>query len=67
MADPLTTFPTARPGGYEPDLTWQPGYWTGNVYTPPEFAIDFQESGGGRWGQQLVVVGNDRIYYEQRE
>ena len=64
---PLTDFPTDRPNAYDPDLTWQPGSWDGSDYTDDEFASDYQAAGGGRWSQQLVVAGNDRIYYEDRE
>ena len=67
MADALPTFPAERPVAYDPDDTWQPGEWDGEDYTDGQFASNYQAAGGGRWGQQLVVAGNDRIYYEQRE
>jgi hypothetical protein len=63
----INPFPAERPDDYDPDQTWQPGEWDGNDYTEGEFATDYQAAGGGRWGQQLVVAGNDRVYYEQRE
>jgi hypothetical protein len=67
MADPLPTFPASRPGAYDPDEIWQPGEWSGGVWTTGQFAIDYQSASGGRWQQQLVVAGNDRIYYEPRD
>jgi hypothetical protein len=54
--DDLPVWPAARPVDYDPDLFWQPGTW--------EWSSDFVTTGGGRWGQQLFVLGNDQLYYE---
>jgi len=64
---PLPVYPADRPDDYEPDDIWQPGEWQNGEWQNGQFASDYQAAGGGRWGQQLVVAGNDRIYYEERE
>lgn len=62
-------FPPTRPGGYAPDDFWIPGEWNGGTYTPPEWGQPtdgrYFATGGGRWGIQLVAVGNGKIYYEE--
>jgi hypothetical protein len=60
----LTSFPASRPAAYDPDLFWQPDNWTGNTYTPSVWGEGFVTAGGGRWGQQLVAIGKDLVYYE---
>jgi len=54
----LAVFPSVRPAGYNPDLSWQPND------DPPGWGPDYVATGGGRWNQQLVCVGMDLIYYE---
>ena len=66
----ITDFPTTRPDGYDPDLIWTPDDWTDDVYTPSEWdepAGNYTVAGGGRWGQNLIAVGKDLIYYEAIE
>jgi len=67
--DDLITFPPTRPDAYDPDLSWLPGDWTDDVYTSPKWGTssDYVATGGGRWGQNLVVAGNKKIYYEAFE
>jgi hypothetical protein len=60
----LTPFPSARPDDYNPDFFWQPDNWTGDTYVPSDWGPGYVATGGGRWGQQLVVVGKDLVYYE---
>lgn len=61
----LATFPSERPYGYDPDLFWQPGEWTGpTTYVSPLWGSGYVATGGGRWGQNLVVCANKKIYYE---
>jgi len=65
--DDLTTFPATRPDDYDPDLIWTPGEWDGEDYTPSAWDSPegvYVAAGGGRWGQNLVVAGNQKIYYE---
>jgi hypothetical protein len=49
----------SRATNYQPDKVWA---WTGTKYdwvdTP-----DIILSGGGRYGQNLVVIGNGTVYY----
>ena len=54
--DDLATFPIARPADYDPNLYWQPVTW--------EWGEVPVATGGGRWGQQLVAMGNGKVYYE---
>jgi len=68
QADNLPEFPASRPDDYEPDSIWTP---SDEPYTQPDWQdpgfSNYQAAGGGRWGQQLVVAGNGRVYYEERE
>jgi len=67
MPDSLTTFPSSRPVAYDEDKVWTPDNWTGEVYTPSEWSEPdgvYVSSGGGRFHEQLVVAGNQKIYYE---
>jgi len=66
--DALPDFPPSRPDDYNPDLPWLPGEWNG-TYIPPEWGepTDYVATGGGRWGRNLVVAGNKKIYYEAFE
>ena len=52
-------FPDARPGGYDPDLVWdeESKAWIA-VSAASTAAL-----GGGKYHEQLVVVGNMKIYY----
>jgi hypothetical protein len=52
-----TLFGIDRPGTYDPDQVYLENAWT-DIAGQDAFA------GGGRWQQQLVVVGKDVIYYE---
>ena len=64
MVDSLPIFPADRPGGYDADKIWTP---TGTPYEQPTFedpGADRQNVGGGRWGQVLVVAGDNSVYYE---
>jgi hypothetical protein len=66
----LPEFPIDRPDDYAPDTFWIPGEWDGPDYTDPEWSADpiptrYFATGGGRWGQQLVAVGQSRVYYEE--
>lgn len=66
--DPMPSFPDARPASYDPDLIWVPGEWTDpDTYVPPEWGEPsrYFATGGGQWGQQLVVVGNGKVYYSE--
>lgn len=66
--DDLISFPPSRPDAYDPDLIWQPGEWTGpTTYVPGDWGAGYVATGGGRWGQNLVVCGNKKIYYEPHE
>lgn len=66
--DDLITFPPSRPDDYNPDLYWPPGEWTDpDTYVPGDWRSDYVATGGGRWGQNLVVCGNKKIYYEPHE
>jgi hypothetical protein len=65
MPDPIQSFPPSRPGGYDEDAFRQPGAWAGGVFTPPDWDTEHVKQGGGRWGQQLVVIGKSLIYYEE--
>jgi len=59
-----------RPVDYDPDLVWVPGEWDGDEYTPPhwdEIPGNYVAAGGGRFNQNLVVAGNNKIYYEDYE
>jgi hypothetical protein len=67
MADAIQSFPPSRPGGYDPDLYRQPGSYAGAVFTPPDWDTDHVTAGGGRWNQQLVVIGKSLVYYEALE
>ena len=63
----LATFPSERPDAYDPDFFWQPGEWTDpTTYVPGDWgtSTEYVATGGGRWGQNLVVAGNNKIYYE---
>ena len=63
----LPSFPDTRPDDYDPDLIWTPGDWDGDTYVPPEWSEPegiYVAAGGGRWCQNLVVAGNQKIYYE---
>jgi hypothetical protein len=62
---PAVGFPTSRPSGYNPNFHWQPGVWAGGVYTGSFWDTSYVATGGGRWGQQLVVAGNKQIWYEE--
>jgi len=65
---PLQIFPLTRPGAYDPDLIWVPGEWTDpNTYVSPEWGgpSRYFATGGGKWGQQLVAVGNGKVYYTE--
>lgn len=64
--DDLISFPPSeRPDDYDPDLFWQPGEWTDpNTYVSPSWGTGYVATGGGRWGQNLVVAGNNKVYYE---
>ena len=60
-------FPPSRPDDYDPDLIWTPDEWDGDTYVPPEWSDPegiYVAAGGGRWCQNLVVAGNQKIYYE---
>ena len=64
---PLPSFPTTRPDDYDPDLVWVPTGWDDDTYTPPEWDNpdgNYVVAGGGRWGQNLVVCGDNKVYYE---
>ena len=66
--DDLTIFPPSRPDDYNPDDIWQPGDWTDpDTYVPGDWGSGYVATGGGRWGQNLVVAGNQKIYYEPHE
>lgn len=68
IPDDLTPFPPDRPDAYDPDLIWQPGEWTDpDTYVPGDWGSGYVATGGGRWGQNLVVAGNQKIYYEPHE
>jgi len=63
-------FPPTRPDDYDDDLHWVPGEWDGDEYTPPhwdEIPGNYVAAGGGRFNQNLVVAGNNKIYYEDYE
>ena len=65
---PLPSFPSGRPIAYDPDLIWVPGEWTDpSTYVSPEWGEPsrYFATGGGKWGQQLVVVGNGKVYYTE--
>jgi hypothetical protein len=58
-------FPTPRPADYEPDQVWDPkggvggtGGWTFDL-------SDLTTLGGGRYNQQLVVLGHKKIYFQE--
>jgi len=61
-------FVADRPDDYDEDATWVPGEWNGAVYTPPTWGDpgdgNLVASGGGRWNQQAIFVGNNKIYFE---
>jgi hypothetical protein len=66
----LPAYPPDRPDDYAPDSFWIPDEWDGDTYTPPEWSSDpipgrYFATGGGRWGQQLVVAGNNLVYYSE--
>ncbi len=66
--DEMPSFPDERPDAYDPDLIWVPGEWTDpDTYVPPEWGEPsrYFATGGGQWGQQLVVVGNGKVYYSE--
>jgi len=67
--DNLPDFVPSRPDDYDPDLPWLPDEWDGDTYTPSDWgdSTDYVATGGGRWGQNLVVAGNKKIYYEAFE
>ena len=67
----LPDTPDDRPDAYDPDDFWLPDYWEGGQHFPPQWGqpgdSKYFATGGGRWGQQLVAVGKDRVYYEELE
>jgi len=69
MADSLQDFPKDRPVGYDPDLIWTPptSPIPGNPNTWQDPGLPYQTTGGARWGRNLVVAGNKKIYYEPFE
>jgi len=54
----MPTWPATRPTDYDPDLAWQPGTWV--------WGSGYVATGGGRWHKQLVALGNQKVYYEER-
>lgn len=50
------TFPAARPGDYDPDKGWNGAWVDLNALTT---------LGGGRYNQQLVVLGHRAIYFQE--
>jgi len=63
--DPLEPFPPSCCSVVENDSFWQPGVWSGDVYTDPYWGSGYVATGGGRWGRQLVVAGDNSVYYEE--
>jgi len=61
---PLTPFPPSCCSVVENDSFWQPGVWSGDDYTDPYWGSGYVATGGGRWGRQLVVAGDNSVYYE---
>ena len=62
--DDITPFPPDCCSSTENDLFWQPGVWSGDVYTDPYWGSGYVATGGGRWGRQLVVAGDNSVWYE---
>ena len=62
--DDLTPFPPSCCSVVENDYFWQPGVWSGDDYTDPYWGSEYVATGGGRWGRQLVVAGDNSVYYE---
>jgi len=64
--DDIPTFPPPRPDDYDPDLIWTPptSPIPGNPNTWQDPGLPYQTTGGGRWGRNLVVAGNGKVYYE---
>jgi hypothetical protein len=66
--DDLVIHPPVRPDVYDPDFIWVPGEWDGDDYTPPAWGSPgdsvYISTGGGRWQQQLVAIGNNLVYIE---
>jgi len=62
--DDLTPFPPSCCSDTENDYFWQPGVWSGDDYTDPYWGSGYVATGGGRWGRNLVVAGNGKVYYE---
>ena len=62
----IPTFPPPRPDDYDPDLIWTPptSPIPGNPNTWQDPGLPYQTTGGGRWGRNLVVAGNGKVYYE---
>ena len=61
---PITPFPPDCCSNTENDYFWQPGVWSGDVYTDPYWGSGYVATGGGRWGRQLVVAGDNSVWYE---
>jgi len=68
-AEGFTPFPTSRPDDYVPDDVWDPkaddgeggkGAWT-------DLPWDLVTLGGGRYNQQIVVLGHRKIYFQELE
>ncbi|MCJ7829003.1 MAG: hypothetical protein MUP81_04605 [Dehalococcoidia bacterium] len=64
---PTVPFPPVRPTPDYPDPVWivPPPYPVG-PYVPPYWGPSeiYKATGGGRWNQQLVVTGDNSVWYE---
>jgi len=60
----IIPFPPSCCSVVENDYFWQPGVWSGDDYTDPYWGSEYVATGGGRWGRQLVVAGDNSVYYE---
>lgn len=65
---PVPPFPPPRPDPVIPDPWWivPPPYPDPGPYVPPYWGPDpfYKATGGGRWNQQLVVSGDNSVWYE---